>query len=961
MKPSDNIVSTIEAYATDKNFRMDVFKYLFRSADYRLTSFLRRERVLYQSESVFLTELLRSDGVIAKAARKRGKFVGLFFDEFLESFSTITNNPIAYTLYTRKEDVRPLVPSFLDKMSYEDTRIANVFERYWRTNYAKSVKCLYYSLLITNPASPKFEGLGVEASQYLYYKLMDFIGELQRYLADSGDNQSVTSNTTSSNQEGIATAETPLPSGQDATCTIKVDSVIDATTDPNTVDTTISDAEEVRFLTYVYDTIVAPQFPASAVLLKVLRSRSASALVFFDKLSKMDTANARTEMGIGEVSSREVVRLCDMMNRIIFHPGTRAVFFNGDKVANAKRTIDRRLNAEHIRVYHTYQKFLESCNDSVVNFYLKVVGIEGNNVKFPGLNYQSSRELLLIFKSLLPEIDKYVDGVKVSPEPEYVETLLNLKLSYVQIDKIQRVAQKCERFPAFTMLSCLLDNWFDDRQKEIIRRTLRFVYGHPVEELGIVAESVGITRERVRQLREKCFVLLNNIPSVIKGVGVLDGYKYEAQSDYDYSRIREEEEVDFSNEYITACIPHFVPGLDIIGDVKKAMIQPSVSNSRLFLVSSQAAKKFKFDLFINAVEGMLNEKRYYPYRDELETFVRGLLKKALPDEIFYDVVKECRQILLKGFPDNLINNQIYFPVNARKTIPYLIEDILRENNRPMTSEEICSELNARFPDLDQIPSKIGPNALRNSNIVAVSRSSTYALAEWNDSKKRGGTIRDIVEEYLNSRIEPIASLSDICEYVAKYRDNVKESSIKANLLAESSNRFSLFYKRDMVYIGFTDYTFDDSFVLQEKRQARRSFEDSIMLLEHFIQSNHRFPYTSGVDPEEKRLSRFLSVCKSNIRKGLLEPNEQAAIERIETEYEQYKGKKERVAKEDAIPWMNRLESYVTYINIHESLPPYNSEEALWYEDNHKLYVAGQLTGDKAATFSFLVKLVNKMK
>ena len=109
------------------------------------------------------------------------------------------------------------------------------------------------------------------------------------------------------------------------------------------------------------------------------------------------------------------------------------------------------------------------------------------------------------------------------------------------------------------------------------------------------------------------------------------------------------------------------------------------------------------------------------------------------------------------------------------------------------------------------------------------------------------------------------------------------------------------------------------------------------------------------------MNRFLGVCKTNIRKGLLEPDEQAAIERIESEYEQYKGKKERVTKEDTAPWMDCLEKYVTYITINETLPPANSEEALWYEDNNKLYLAGQLKEDEAATFSFLVKMVNKMK
>ena len=167
--------------------------------------------------------------------------------------------------------------------------------------------------------------------------------------------------------------------------------------------------------------------------------------------------------------------------------------------------------------------------------------------------------------------------------------------------------------------------------------------------------------------------------------------------------------------------------------------------------------------------------------------------------------------------------------------------------------------------------------------------------------------------------------------------------------------FTAFYNRIFAF------TFDEAFVLQEKRHGRRSFKDSVTLLEKFIQDNQRFPYSSGVSPEEIRLNKFLSVCRSNIRKGLLEPDEQAIIERIETEYEQYKGKKERVAKEDAIPWMDRLESYVTYITINEILPPDASEEALWYKANKALYDSGQLPTDKRIAFTTLMKIVERMK
>ncbi len=949
-------MNRIEEY----NFQKDVYTSLIRMANYRASGFLVGERKQCNDDSVFFYRLLNDTDELLGRAFRKGKLIAANTECFLDNYKKVVNDPTAYQAYIHQDDIAPLSDKLFESMTDGDTRFKNVFGRYWKDKCQRSVKVLYYRYLLTDPDSPKYEGLGPDGSKLMYDKITDFISVVKKTLDAYSNPQPVQPEVVPPVEEIIPVPEPEPVCEPEPEEPETAEEVVESPAVQEPEQPAIADEEDIRFLAYVYDKIVTPEFPASAILLSVLRSRSASERIFFDKVLNMDTAAARREMGIGEVSAKEVVRLGDMMRRVVAHPGTRSVYFNADKAALAAPVIDRRLKSEHIRVYHSYQKFLESCHGSMVDFYLSVAGQSGETVKFLGLNHNASKALLDVFSSLLPEIDAYVNGDVSQSEMSFVPVLIQLKLSDEQVETIVRIAKKCSHYPVFTTLSYLIDNWTNDRQKEIIRRSLKTVHGKPVEDLNEVAKSLNLSRERVRQLREDCFTILGKYPQIFKGMGLLDGYKYEAQSEYDFNRIREEEEVDFSNEYITVCIPHIDSELTLLGDARKALIQTAVSASRLYLVSKRAARSFKFDKFLTAVEEMLDEKRFYPYRDDLETFVRGLLHKEIPDEDFYAIVKECRQILQKGYPENIINSQIYFPANARKTIPNLIEDVLREYNRPMTAEEICEELNKRYPDLEQIPSKIGPNALRNSNIVAVSRSSTYALAEWNYTEKRGGTIRDIVEEYLNSRIEPIASLSDICEYVSKYRDNVKESSIKANLLAESGNRFSLFYKGDMVYIGFTDYTFDDSYIQQGKRQGRRSFEDSITLLEQFIQNNHRFPYTSGVDPEEKRLSRFLGVCKSNIRKGLLEPNEQAAIERIETEYKQYKGKKERVVKEDAFSWMDHLESYVTYINTYESLPPANSEEALWYKENKALYDDGLLPVDKRIAFSALDKIVRRM-
>ena len=940
--------------AEEYDFRKDVYTVLYRASNLKVTRFLSGEQKTYNDDNVFFANLLDSSDLILGKAFRQGRNIAFYVESFLNSYKKVVNDDLAYQVFVFQHEVQSLSTDLLNLISYEDLRFENVFYRYWKNRYFYSVKVFYYLFLITDPTSPKYEGLGIERSLIMYKRLLQFKRQVDAFIKMY---------LTKAPTKSFDTEDMPKQEQDHRTPVLS-----------------FIDADSLPFLNYIYDSIVTVEYPATIDRLCALRSKTNSDIEFFRQLLRMDIPTARRVMDIGEVAAKEVNRLCEMMRRIVSHPKTRLVFDNSDKVELLAPRIDKILKGEDPRTYHAYQKYMEFCNGSVLNLYLRVVGLPPQRIKLPGLNVQKSIALIDYLKEILKEVDDLFSHtsnedqlsvnesissvVPASKQKQvglfYRPSLHRFDFKDKEIERIVSINDRIGHFPLFAAISFLFER-MDERRKVIASNTLNIISGNHIKDLTEVASILSLSRERVRQLRDGCLKEVLKYPSIIFRSGLLDEYIYRVQSDYDFKLIREEEEVTFSNEFIIVCVSIINPETHLVGDVRDSLLKPSCPARRLYLVPKYLNEQFRFDHFIESIDEMIKEKRFYPYRDDLDTYVRSLLKKELPEDVFYAVVKECRQILLIGYPDNIINSQLFFPANARKTIPNLIEDILREFNRPMTAEEICAQLNERFPDLEQVPSKIGSNALRNGNIVAVSRSGSYSLAEWNYTEKRGGTIRDIVEEYLNSLIEPIASLSDICEYVAKYRNNVKESSVKSNLLAESSNKFSLFYKGDVMYIGYSDYTFDESYVLQEKRQGRRSFKDSVTRLEKFIQDNQRFPYSSGVSEEEMRLSRFLGVCKTKIRKGLLEPDEQATIERIESEYEQYKGKKERITKEDAVPWIDRLENYVTYITVNETLPPANSEEALWYEENKTLYDDTKLSPDKRIAFTALIKIVERLQ
>ncbi len=143
------------------------------------------------------------------------------------------------------------------------------------------------------------------------------------------------------------------------------------------------------------------------------------------------------------------------------------------------------------------------------------------------------------------------------------------------------------------------------------------------------------------------------------------------------------------------------------------------------------------------------------------------------------------------------NNYLILERNTRKRgYEYLI-DILKKENRPLH----ISELVLKTKDIDSNysfnESSIRSTCLRQDEFICFGRTSTYGLKEWESLKEnvRGGTIRQIVKEYLVRCKKPM-QIETITEYVNKYR-NTNAKNIITNLKLDKSNSF-VFYNNNNV-------------------------------------------------------------------------------------------------------------------------------------------------------------------
>jgi len=513
---------------------------------------------------------------------------------------------------------------------------------------------------------------------------------------------------------------------------------------------------------------------------------------------------------------------------------------------------------------------------------------------------------------------------------------------------------KLHHFPFLKGIEQFIE-YLPEKEKTIIHHCMNFYTGEDFQDMLVMAEKLGLTRERIRQLQSKIFYDLDKKMHELIQKDMLNGYKYDISSETNIRHIATLEDVPFNDNFIVWVAACANKNYWILGKIKDVFLKYPATGLKINAVDKEIAQYFDFENFFKIIAKMEAEKRFVDFRDDLEVFIRSICNTQIEDEKFFKVIKECRRLLERNYPDNIINSQLFFPANSRKNIPELIEDILRAKGKPMSSEEISEQLNRTFPDLKRTPKKIGPNAIRNPNIVAVSRTSTYALKEWDSIVNRGGTIRNFAEEYLNSLIEPIAPIPDICDYIARFRANVQEISVKTNLLAESSNKFSLYFKGNVQYIGYSNYDFDSSYETKEKRKERRSFEDSINRLEHFIVLNEHFPYITGETEEERRLNRFFGICTLRYQLRQLSPKESQSYEHIVTTYSEFKESKERFS------WEKRLENFVSYVTNNNSLPSHNSFDYIWYQVYRQKYENGELDSSKQIAFKTLLRFVDSLQ
>lgn len=460
------------------------------------------------------------------------------------------------------------------------------------------------------------------------------------------------------------------------------------------------------------------------------------------------------------------------------------------------------INSLSVRSKNALSKFLEG-NFSIRNFSEKIL----LNKKFTIANIEN------IGKGSIPEIEIFISIVKdfiVSVfESNDEKQLITLKNNFLiqrtfSISKIPTEILESESI--FKLTDFLLKNnaLFIENHNLIIQKALKIYQNNKEQTLEEIALENNLSKERVRQIRkesinelfEKLSFIKNFKDDLFQNYGIDLSANLIEVKDNLVSKINIFSNTNFSKEFISYILAVYLSNdFIIIGNVEDVLL-PKFSNSRnrhnwkdFFIVRKELAK-VDFISFSKDISERINERIEETYSFNFKSYLSRFIND-FDIEIIELAFPVAEKVLNDEFGLYLdLDDNIIFKKNTIKQAFEYSYEALEKLGKPSKVEEITQKIIELHPNYETDENKVRASMKRKDGFVPIGRTSTFGLKKWEIELEdfKGGTIRSISTEFLEQYDNP-KHISDITEYVLKYRPNSNEKSIYYNLRIDESETF----------------------------------------------------------------------------------------------------------------------------------------------------------------------------
>jgi hypothetical protein len=618
---------------------------------------------------------------------------------------------------------------------------------------------------------------------------------------------------------------------------------------------------------------------------------------------------------------------------------------------------------------------------SFLNGNLKIRNISDKILTNEGFNFQDIKNVgTKTVKELTIFFDSIIHFVKEVAEVDNENDLIVLKNRFF-IQKTFSISaipiEIIESQSIFRLVDFLISkNVIFEKNESIIFLKAFKIFGNQTEiTLDKIAEEINITKERVRQIRKS---ILENLYNNLQFVKNIEDDLYQKYGiDQNQNLINIDENINnhinnvnntiFSIEFNTFIIYSYISDkFDLVGEIEDILLVRNF-NSRdrynwdnFYLVNKKISCLFNFIDFANDLDRRSNERIQESYNFNFNSYLLSFSTLTNLD-IINNISEVAEKILNNEFGIYIdIDDNINFTRNSPKQAHEYAYEALKLLGKPSKVNEITKKVEELNPDYETNEAKVRVSMKRQNGFVPIGRRSIFGLKEWENElvNFKGGTIRSIVSEYLESEIEP-KHISEIADYVLNYRPNTYERSIFDNLKADETRTF-IFFKNSR--IGIQSKKYHNSFIelnqidLLESKSWKERYNDFVK----FICINNRLPFSSGCPNEEIRLYRWFKVQEGKIKKGMLDIEKSDLLSQITIQINRNETKRKRKSK--------NVERYVDlkkFVFLNNRLPSANKtgEENLYqfFYKQRKLFEQGKLEQSEENQFIEIAKIIQNHK
>ncbi len=545
--------------------------------------------------------------------------------------------------------------------------------------------------------------------------------------------------------------------------------------------------------------------------------------------------------------------------------------------------INIQINDLSVRSRNAISAFLE--HNFNVKHFTKMLLLPSDFVltDIQNIGVKSSKEI----KEFIAHVEDFINKVSESHDEKYIislknELLIKNKYSLENVPNDILVSESIFKLIEFLINKNAL---FNKEHTIILTKGFHLYQKQKETTLDSIADEIKLTKERVRQIRIKMTVDLIDKLSFIKNFNDDIYQKYSIDLESDIIELTQDKincinfinNTNFTKDFILYILSVYLQdNYTLIGNSEDVLFKITNTRGRskrynwnnLYLIKKTISNEIDFLLLTSDINKRFKETRDESYSFNITSYSSRFLKNNNYD-ILHLITPIVERIYFEEFGQHVdLDDNIVFERTTVKTLPEYIVDALTNLGKPSKVSTIYKWIESRYPGLTKSEEALRGSCQRSDKIIYFGRSSTYGLEIWESTKSniKGGSIRDIVEEYLNDQKDPV-DIIELTDYILQYRPTSNQTSIWSNIKAEESGVFE-FYKDSKV--GLTRKKYSESFIKNEKNSQNSSWEESYYSLSNFLEKEQKFP-TSRItaNNEEKRLNRWIYNQKHFIKKGNL--------------------------------------------------------------------------------------------